>query len=302
MLNRLPALSVICALLATACGGQPEAWHKDLGHTGSAITSDNGLSTNGLSTNGLSTNGLSTNGLSTNGLSSAAFASWFASNPSNNWLLMKYLVRCALPAGASLSYTYLGVPSTWTGELALAPTWTAGGTIPVVEQELVSACLAAHTNKWGLPVNISVRGYYSNGSYISVSSSEQAAFPNDEGCFFGNLFNGAGVFSAYSANSPLRSASKTSLRACAMSGGVLGSCAPIGSTSATCQSLCTGQYGSSYFEYTSCTWNGVSYHPISTRLANADIATCGDGICQLSESCYSSATGAGCAADCGVCD
>ncbi len=299
--SRGGALTVALALTSAACGGGYQAPALELAVDEAALHSDNGLSSNGLSTNGLSTNGLSTNGLSTNGLSTSAFTTWFASSPVLNWMLMKYMVRCALPSGASLSYTYSGVSSTWAGELGLAPSWGSGGAFPVAEQELVSACLAAHANKFLLPVNISVRGYFTDGSAIPVSSSEQAAFPNEEGCFFGNLFNGAGVFSAYSVNSPMVQAGKTSLRACAADGGRLGDCAPMSATGASCQSLCSRASGSSNFAFTSCSWNGVSYRPISTRLANADIATCGDGVCQASETCYDKSAKTGCQADCGKC-
>src|SRR5262245_49867819 len=57
----------------------------------------NGLSANGLSANGLSANGLSANGLSANGLSAASFNTWFQQAPAQGDMVMRYLVRCAVP-------------------------------------------------------------------------------------------------------------------------------------------------------------------------------------------------------------
>jgi hypothetical protein len=293
-------------VLCAACGAEP-APTSDGPLPGRALQSDNGLSTNGLSTNGvssnglstngLSTNGLSTNGLSTNGLSTNSFSAWFTDDTTYSSMVMKYLVRCAYPAGVSLSYSAGGVTYTWPGELGLAPAWAAGGAIPLPEQQLISACLAAHTNKYGAQVSISVRGFFSSGGQIPVTSSEAATYNNDEGCYFGNLFDGSGVFSAYSRNSPLADPSQSSLRACALSAGQYGSCPPMQTTYDSCQSLCTGTWSqvTGAFTFRSCSWNGTDYRPLSVRLRDADIATCGDGVCAASESCSS------CAADCGPC-
>ena len=284
---RIPTRSLMARLAASAvaltaaCGGLPASQDPEMVADEAALTSNNGLSTNGLSTNGmstngLSTNGLSTNGLSTNGLSTNGFSTWFLSNPASySDMVMKYVVRCALPSSQSLTYTSGGVSYTWEGVLGLAPGWAAGSAITGTEQQLISACLAAHANRYGVQMDISVRGYYANGAYIFVSESENSTYSAEEGCFFGNLFDGTGVFSAYGANSPLVQANKTSQRACAISGGQLGGCPPMVATAKTCQEICTGNstYMSSYFEFTSCTWNAKSYKAISTRLSLAEITT-----------------------------
>ena len=289
--------------LAISCGGVVGGAGPATGTNEAALNTDNGLTTNGLTTNGLTTNGLTTNGLTTNGLTTLAFASWFTLNPSTAPMVMRYLVRCGLPKDKSLSYSFGLTTYVWYGELGLAPTWGSGSSMPVAEQQVMSACLAAHANKYGAQMMVSIRGYYTSGRYIPVSTAESSDYPADEGCYFGNLFDGTGVFSAFSSSSPLTSSSKTSQRACAINEGNPGSCAPMVQTYRTCQQLCTGDASdiSNYFEYRSCTWNGVSYRPLSVRIRNDQIATCGDGICQASESCYSPVTGNGCAADCGVC-
>ena len=289
-----PFTALACTLtLVAACGGAPApSDHRILDKA--ILSSANGMSTNGMSTNGMSTNGLSTNGLSTGGLSTPAFATWFLLDPSFASTVMAYVARCAMPAGKTLSYTVGGFTYGWVGVLGLAPTWSAGLPMPVAEQQLVSACLAAHANKYGVHVNISVRGYGADRTPIPVSAAEATSYPNDEGCFFGNLFDHTGVLSAYSYNSPMVNRGITSLRVCAVNDGHLGECAPMTTTGYSCQDLCTGGSPGT-LAYQTCTWGGVAYRPISVRLADAQIATCGDGICAPSESCSS------CAVDCGAC-
>ena len=58
-------------------------------------------STNGICQNGLAVAGLTETGLGIAGLESDAFATWFDGNPAGHDVLMRYLVRCAAPAGTS---------------------------------------------------------------------------------------------------------------------------------------------------------------------------------------------------------
>ncbi|MGZ3457508.1 MAG: hypothetical protein ACXU86_03280, partial [Archangium sp.] len=124
------------------------------------MADDNGLSFNGLAFNGLAFNGLAFNGLSFNGLSNSAFNSWFQSNPSLASQVMKYVVACAVPQGQTRTYTNPAsqITYTWTGLFGLAPAWANGSPASVAEQQLVSGCLAAHANEYGVHINISVMG------------------------------------------------------------------------------------------------------------------------------------------------
>ena len=313
MSNR--ALFTAClALVLAACGGAPDD-SGALVLDESALTSrnglstnglsTNGLSTNGLSTNGLSTNGLSTNGLSTNGLSTSGFITWFTTQSGGiayTNMVMTYVVRCALNSGESLSYTTGGITYTWTGNLGLAPTWASGQPIPVVEQRLVSACLAAHANKFGVEVAISVRGFFKDGvTQIPVGTDEVETYTVKEGCFFGNLFSGAGIFSAYE-NSTLSLGANSSYRACAFSNGGVGLCPNLPSTGKLCSSICHQLSGSSNTGiWNTCTWNGVAYPAITTRILPSSVNTCGSGSCHATETCYDNNTGYGCQTDCGKC-
>ena len=283
------------ALLALAGGCTAQTSDvEQVGATRQALDSENGLSVNGLSNNGLSNNGLSAAGVG-----SAAFSTWFtANNDGRAAQLMHYVIRCALPSGASITYTDSGgVQHTWEGVLGLAPLWAAGSAIPLAEQQLMSACLAAHVNRLGWNVPLSVLGVKSNGSLIPLDVGESATYTVPEGCFFGNLFNNQGIFSATDPSGIGRDGA-TSGRQCAQQGAP--NCTPLTNLQTACSDICTRASGSSTV-WASCTHGGVSYAAITTRLRPQDIFACGDGICQATESCYDENTDTGCYDDCGAC-
>jgi hypothetical protein len=152
----------------------------------------NGLTVNGLSLNGRSTNGRSTNGLSLNDvdldgqtLAGADLADFRMGNLSlaDSVNLMGYIVKCALPTGASLSATVAGQVYTWQGGLGLAPSWQGGPFSGVSEHRWVTACLLAHTNRIGRHVAISLRS-----DNIPFTQSEQLTYPDREGAFYGDAF------------------------------------------------------------------------------------------------------------------
>ncbi|WP_164017629.1 hypothetical protein [Pyxidicoccus trucidator] len=262
----------------------------------------NGLSFNGLSANGLSFNGLSFNGLSASGLSSAPFASWFQSNPALADMVMRYLVRCAVPAGQVRGYTNprTGVSYLWAGLLGLAPDWAQGQLPTTAEQQVVSACLAAHTTNTGVQMAISVLGVNGRGQAIPYGSWELSTYSEEEACFFGNLFTGEGLFVA--SDQGLLRGSQSSPRGCALSPGPLqrveDNCPPI-IPLGSCDAYCTAGLLSPF--HTRCTRNGVHYRPITTRLRSRDVFRCGDGVCQYTESCGLGVGYRDCLLDCGLC-
>ncbi|KFE71295.1 Gamma-glutamyltranspeptidase [Hyalangium minutum] len=261
--------------------------------------STNGLSTNGLSTNGLSTNGLSTNGLSTNGLMTGTFKDWFEMDRTLRATVMKYIVMCAVPQGQSRTYTSLvtGQTYTWYGLLGLTPGWASGLQPTVAEQQIITACLAAHTNKFGLNVNVSVLGRGATNAEIPYTSSELALFSETEACFFGNTFTSEGIFAAI--DRPFLKTSESTSRACGLTwSGQSADCAPMAHVG-SCQEYCTLDATKTY--YVSCTYNGVTYKPLTTRVRPVDIYRCGDGTCQFTEKCGNGSQYDSCAADCGAC-
>ncbi len=279
----------------SACGGAPAA----PGATPEALLTSNGLSVNGLSVNGMSVNGLSVNGLSVNGLSvnglaSPDFVGWFVSNPHMAAMVMRYVARCALPAGQSLAWSWNGASYTWYGSLGLAPTWGSGDPIPPAEQQLVTACLAAHSNKFGLHVPLSVRGPMADGvSFIALDPGEDTTFTQPEGCFFGNLFDGSGIYSGgFLAD---WTPAETNPRGCAVEAGLPGDCPPIQSLG-SCADFCTPAPGAGPTVFASCSPDGGESHylPITTYLSADSVYVCGDGICQFTEAPWDPLTGTGC--------
>jgi hypothetical protein len=259
----------------------------------------NGLSTNGLSTNGLSTNGLSTNGLSTNGLATAEFLTWFNADPVMHEAVMAYVVRCAMTKQQSLTYNNpaTGQRYRWKGDLGLAPQWSLGQLPSVPEQQIVSACLAAHVNKFGLHVPLSVLGQSAQGQPVSSTAGELTRFSQREACFFGNLFSDQGLYAAN--DGPLLSASESTTRACGLSSQAQDSdCAPLLHVG-VCSDFCTLDASGMY--YTQCTYQGTSFLPITTRIQPEEIFQCGDGVCQFTEHCGSESTAQSCRDDCGAC-
>jgi hypothetical protein len=290
--------------LLSACGPAEElAEPSALNSQTQELAVTNGLSFNGLSFNGLSFNGLSFNGLSFNGLNSAAFHSWFQEQPELRDTLMSYLIQCAVPSGQTRTYTntQTGVTYTWKGNLGLAPDWASGKPATVKEQQVVSGCLAAHGNKYGVHIPISVLGKDAKGVTIPYTSSELTTFSEKEGCFFGNLFNGNEGLYAVS-DGPQLEADESTARGCALSTVKNDSsqeCPPLIRIGTSCGKICIPDASKKF--YTSCTYNGITYQPITTRIRPQEIYRCGDGVCQLTEKCGTGTTAESCMSDCGVC-
>jgi hypothetical protein len=235
----------------------------------------NGLSSNGLSSNGLSFNGLSSNGLSSNGLSTPQFTTWFDQDPAVADMVMRYVIRCAVPAEQTRSYPHeqTGQTYTWSGGLGLAPAWASGLPPSTAEQQVITACLLAHVNRYGLSVPISVMGRDAQRNIIPYSLSEALSYSISEACFFGNLFTQEGLF--FGVDRVLNDEAHYLTRACAAlsspdedsAPGSAESCAPlhfIGS----CWQHCTPDLLA--LSYWSCTYNGVSYQPLVTRMQPSD--------------------------------
>ncbi|QRK13408.1 hypothetical protein JQX13_01240 [Archangium violaceum] len=289
---------VALLLASTACEPVDEAAELQEPATQSqGLESTNGEALNGLAFNGLAFNGLAFNGLAFNGLNDARFSSWFEQDPAQAAMVMKYITACAVPAGETRTYQDdNGGVYVWEGALGLAPDWASGMPATVLEQQLISACLAAHVNKYGRKVAISVQGNDANGQPIPTPPEELQEFGQREGCFFGNLFIHEGVFSGHDAR-PL-AWNESSVRICALGQGSGNACEPItriGSCAANCTPDPTNKY------YTHCTYKGTTYAAITTRIHPQDIYWCGDGTCQFTESCGLGISTRHCALDCGLC-
>ncbi|MBZ4416477.1 hypothetical protein [Myxococcus sp. RHSTA-1-4] len=270
------------------------------------MRSANGLITNGLITNGLITNGLITNGLTSLGVSTPSFNQWFDSNALEfSDMVMKYVVSCAYAEGTSLTYrsSTTMVTYTWYGLLGLTPGWASGLPISPDEEQLITGCLAAHVNKFGIQMEVSIRGATATGALLSVTKEESTEFSEKEAAFFGNLVTDGVVFACSDRN---LSGQESSARACALSSqasGLSPECPPIQHVG-SCGSVCVLDKGKAH--YTRCTVNGLTYLPLTTRIRSSDIYRCGDGICQVSESCDPDLRSTNnrynaCESDCGDC-
>jgi hypothetical protein len=177
----LSSLSLGLAL-AAGCGELPP---EDAGGLEvDAITADNGLrSINGLKVhNGLdATSGLNlSNGLGTSaGLQSTTGLMTTADGRNT----VAYLVRCALPAGRSVTKTdQYGAKYTFTGQIGLAPEWETS-TCGQSCQMWVSACMLALVNTTGMHYPI-----WMVGNHSALGWGTNGSFPLQEGSFFGNIF------------------------------------------------------------------------------------------------------------------
>ncbi|MDC0710425.1 hypothetical protein POL68_18250 [Stigmatella sp. ncwal1] len=293
-------LSGLVVLHALGCGPvSPPEGAGGLETSQQALHTSLGLSVNGLSVNGLSVNGLSVNGLSVSDLETAVFREWFNVDPSTREITMHYLILCAVPSGQERTFfnSVTGTSYTWYGELGLAPNWAEGVLPSVLEQQVVSACLAAHVNAYGQHVAISVQGRTAQGEVLASTEEELRTFTAEEACFFGNLFTDAGAFAAN--GSTLLKNSESTLRTCGLSprDGTPG-CEPMTHVG-SCKRFCT--WDKEAQAYTRCSYQGVEYMALTTRMQAADIYRCGDGVCQDTESCGTGKTYSSCAADCGQC-
>jgi hypothetical protein len=105
-----------------------------------------------------------------------------ASSPDGQAVLTD-LVRCALGAGAAVSFPRDGGPDlVLAGLLGLAPGWE-DSPIGETDQRFVTACMMAHVNGRETPFPISVRS-----SRRDAPATEMLAFPAEEMAVYGNLF------------------------------------------------------------------------------------------------------------------
>jgi hypothetical protein len=202
--------------------------------------------------------------------------------------VFRYIVQCALPSTSRVGINCTQGPRTFTGRLGLATTWgNAGGTCNTVDcREWVSACTLAHSNfsgQMGIPLRVTA-------STSALTGPPDPSFVNDEGAYWGNIFNddgrGATRYGCAGSNAALpytmSSGAKLKLmnRVCgsytarggctvcdAINGhGLSGSCVSTGrdylnnlsnGTVRSCATLCSVDAGATDGLFTKCTANGT---------------------------------------------
>lgn len=102
---------------------------------------------------------------------------------------LRYLASCALDARTVLVGRANGETYRFAGDMGLAPGW-ADGAITPAERRLVSACILARTNLFGVPVRISMRSTAGPESLVAAGD-EARTHSEHEGGYFGDLFSAA---------------------------------------------------------------------------------------------------------------
>jgi len=311
--KRIAIPGALVLALAAAC--EPAGSQKfDLypGAEESALVANNGLSLNGLSANGLSANGLSANGLSANGLSANSlgttkFKNWFNADPALASMAMRYLVLCAAPPTKTISWMnpVTGINYSWTGGVGVAPSYANGSPPTLDEQQLITACVLAHVNKFGRQVSISVDGRTATGAEIPWTQTEISTFASIEAAYFGNMFDANDGLYACDHWASQQTRNYSSWRVCswpywpAKAGD---GCPPIRQLGICMQAgggVCQIDTAN-WVYYKSCTLNGKVYKPITVLTRHSDTNVCGDGVCQATEKCGTGTDYDNCA-DCGPC-
>ena len=181
--------------------------------TTNALTA-NRLTTNALNANTLTTNALNANLLAANALTANPKASeLLIAKPLNTETLkdpylnlqlhdpggrqlLEYIVRCALKPTEKVQLTdkITGQTTEFQGNIGLYPSWSSTRCGREC-QELISACLLAHVNAFGVKAEISLSG---PGRERTIS--ERDIFPIREAAFYGNLFGSANMGPSLNAN------------------------------------------------------------------------------------------------------
>jgi hypothetical protein len=96
---------------------------------------------------------------------------------------MSYLVRCALPAGHTMTkLDGAGNRYTFPGSIGLAPEWE-NGACGIACQEWISACMLSLVNTKGDHIPL-----WMVAEHNAIGYGRSTTYPKQEGAFFGNLF------------------------------------------------------------------------------------------------------------------
>ncbi|AUX46950.1 hypothetical protein SOCE26_084600 [Sorangium cellulosum] len=194
-------LGCVCVLLASATGciapdlsTAADPGEEEIDSSAEALASGNALSLNALSLNALSLNALSLNALSLNALGAEALDALQDPGEEGELVrqLVKYTVSCALDESRSFRFAWTDAAGStheevYRGQLGLADSWRRGP-LDDAGKQMVSACLAARTNRYGVSVVISMRSHQDPLRH-EVGRDERETYPHVEGAFWGDLFS-----------------------------------------------------------------------------------------------------------------
>lgn len=241
------------AIVLSGCTYRADSQDELTAEAKSALTSENSLVTNAIDLNGLISNAIDLNGIDPVLVSADVLAALQDNGllGSNTRMLYKYLVGCALDPNQSISFSWTDTQNVvhqeeFFGEIGLASSWK-NSAINKPGRRSVSACMGARANYFGTHVMISLRG--PQASIKQVSSSEQQAYPLEEGAFWGDLFDGTPQLYACR-NSTNVANSRSKFRDCAagypVDGGGYLECSHI-TIVGDCDSLCAALDSSNFY-------------------------------------------------------
>ena len=185
--------------------------------------------------------------------------------------LVRYTVGCALLPPQTFSFSWTDGNGTvhdesYPGALGLVTSW-ADRPLDATGQHLVSACLAARTNYYQVPVTISLRSPCA-ALADHTTEAELESYPHVEGAFWGNLFAATPYLNACYLGSDV-ARSRAAQRDCATghleADGTVVPCGMI-ALRGPCGSVC-GQLQDDKGYYPSCLDQPQSGSPARTALA-----------------------------------
>jgi hypothetical protein len=180
-------ISVFCILGFAGClAADGEEWATGTVHQ-NALTL-NALTLNALTLNALTLNALTLNALTLNRLDGGVlvFDSESAGelpHTESGRQLLQYIARCALVEGDVLRVESSGDVWHFPGLLGMAPSWETEP-LALDGQHIMTACLLAHVNAFGVSVPLSVR----SGALAEAGEDESAVYFYGDGAFYGNLY------------------------------------------------------------------------------------------------------------------
>jgi hypothetical protein len=175
----------LASLTLTACSSATGEVEEQIGTVQQAALTQNALTQNALTQNALTQNALTQNALTQNALTQNALLSADLTEAINRTVL-KYIVGCALPAGAHIDVTNAAGHFRFDGGLGLAPEWgEPDGDCDGLCKEWVSACVISRLDFRGVPMEISLRG---DNPGLATSAFERSTYTSNEATYYGNIF------------------------------------------------------------------------------------------------------------------
>jgi hypothetical protein len=183
-------VGIFCILGFAGCvAADGEEWATDTVHQ-NALTL-NALTLNALTLNALTLNALTLNALTLNRLDGGVlvFDSERAGDlphTESGRQLLQYIARCALVQGDVLRVESSGDVWHFPGLLGMAPSWETES-LDLEGQQIMTGCLLAHVNAFGVSVPLSVR----SNQLAEAGEDESAVYFYGDGAFYGNLYLGS---------------------------------------------------------------------------------------------------------------